>query len=102
MAQVDTTTNAGQLLAAASGGRRDLRRCTFDVSGGQGIECDVGAGLGEHLSNSLADRPAPVMKTTFPVTSNSAGIIVYSPLTWSRTGCDVWLQAQRSCFFTPP
>ena len=27
-------------------------------------------------------RPAPVMKTTFPVTSNSTGIMTWSPVSW--------------------
>jgi hypothetical protein len=40
---------------AASGRRCDLHRRTFDVFRRQGIERDVGAGLGEHPCNSLTD-----------------------------------------------
>src|SRR5437870_7768290 len=40
---------------ASSGGRCDLLRRAFDVSRRQGVERDVGAGLGEHLGDPLAD-----------------------------------------------
>jgi hypothetical protein len=41
---------------------------------------DIGPGLSEDLGNSFADAASgPVMKTTFPATSNSTGIIACSP-----------------------
>ena len=63
-----------------SGRRRDLRRRPLDVFGRQGIERDIGPGLSKDLGNSFADAASgPVMKTTFPATSNSTGIIACSP-----------------------
>jgi hypothetical protein len=68
---------------ASPGCRADRSRRPLDASRLQGIECQVGAGLSEHLGNSFADTaPGPGDKTTFPATSNSTGIMTGVPLSW--------------------
>ena len=50
-----------------SGRRRDLRRRPLDVFGCQGIERDIGPGLGEDLGNSFADAASgPADEDDFP------------------------------------
>ena len=65
----------------ATGRRRDLRRRTLDVFRRQGIERDVGPASASTWAIPFpTPRPAPVMKTILPATSNSTGIITCSPV----------------------